>query len=70
MTGMMEDIPSLSDEQSDLLTKVKARVLRETEGFRMQVRNSLTQESVKAFFDKERMCALGVAGGAIAGSLL
>jgi hypothetical protein len=70
MTGVMDDIPSLSEEQSNLLVKVKSRVLRETEGFRQQVRQSLTQESVKAFFDKERMCALGVAGGAIAGSLL
>jgi hypothetical protein len=70
MTGIMDDLPSLSDEQNDLLTKVKGRVLRETEGFRRQVRSTLTQESVKAFFDKERMCALGVAGGAIAGSLL
>lgn len=70
MTGVMEDIPSLSAQQSDLLAKVKGRVLLETEGFRRQVRKTLTPESVKAFFDQERMCALGVAGGAICGSIL
>jgi hypothetical protein len=70
MTGFIDDLPSLSDEQNDLVSKVKGQVLHETEGFCRQVCQTLTQESVKAFFDKERMCALGVAGGAIAGLLL
>lgn len=70
MTGVLTDLPSLSEEQNDLLTKVKGRVLREAEAFRIQVRKSLTQERVQALFDKERMCALGVAGGAIAGTIL
>jgi hypothetical protein len=70
MTGVLEDLPSLSEEQNDLVTKVKGSVLRQTEGFRLQVRRNLSQASIQSVFDKERMMAVGVASGAIAGAIL
>lgn len=66
----MDDIPSFSDEQNDLITKFKGRVLQETENFRVKIRESLSQERVQDFFDSERMCALGLAGGVVAGAVL
>ena len=70
MTGLMDDIPSLSNEQNDILTKMKGRVLQQAENFRMKIRTSVTQEKIQDFFDQERMCALGVAGGVLAGAIL
>jgi hypothetical protein len=70
MTGFMDDIPSLSDEQSDMISMIKGRVLQSTENFRVKIRSTLTQEKIQDFFDKERMCAMGVAGGVFAGAIL
>ena len=70
MTGLLDDLPSISEQQNDLILKVKGTVLQKTEDYRVQLRRNLSQKNVKAFFDKERMCALGLAGGAIAGSIL
>jgi hypothetical protein len=70
MTGLMDDIPSFSAEQNDLITKFKGRVLQETENFRVRIRETLTQERVQAFFDNERMCAFGLAGGVVVGAVL
>jgi hypothetical protein len=70
MTGLMENIPSLSEEQSDMLTIVKGRVLQTTENFRVKIRESLNQDAIQDFFDKERMCAFGIAGGVVAGAIL
>ena len=67
---MMDDLPSLSDEQNDMLTIMKGRVLQSTENFRLQIRESLTHDKIQEFFDKERMCAFGVAGGVVAGAIL
>jgi hypothetical protein len=66
----MDDIPSFSAEQNDLITKFKGRVLQETENFRLRIRETLTQERVQAFFDHERMCAFGLAGGVVVGAVL
>lgn len=66
----MDDLPSMSEEHNDLVKRVKGSVLRQTEGFRVQVRRNLKQESLQNFFNKERMTALGLAGGAITGALL
>jgi ElaB/YqjD/DUF883 family membrane-anchored ribosome-binding protein len=70
MTGLMDDIPSLSAEQNDILTRLKGRALQQTENFRVHIRQSLTQEKVQDFFEQERMCALGVAGGVVVGAIL
>ena len=54
MTGIMDDIPSLSDEQNDMVTILKGRVLQSTENFRVKIRESLTHDKIQEFFDKER----------------
>jgi hypothetical protein len=70
MTGIMDDLPSLTDEQNDMLTIMKGRVLQSTENFRVKIRESLTHDKIQDFFEKERMCAFGVAGGVVAGAIL
>ena len=70
MTGVLEDIPSLSDEQSDLVKAATNRILKTTEDFRMQVRRRVSPAGIQAFFESEKMCALGLTGGAVAGALL
>jgi hypothetical protein len=70
MTGFMDDLPSLSDEQNDMITTMKGRVLQSTENFRVKIRSALTQDTIQEFFEKERMCALGVAGGVVVGAIL
>lgn len=66
----MDEIPRLSQEQSDFVNKVKGEALKQAENFRVQVRRTLNPENVQRFFDNERMGALGVASGALAGTLL
>jgi hypothetical protein len=70
MTGILDDLPQLSQEQSDLIAKAKTSVLRTAEDFRVQMRRRLSQEGIQKFFDDEKMTALGLTGGAIAGALL
>ena len=70
MTGVLDDLPSLTNEQNDLLTVMKGRVLQSTEHFRVKIRESLTHDKIQEFFENERMCAFGVAGGVVAGAIL
>ena len=70
MTGVLDDLPGLSDEQEDMLTSIKGKVLRTTEDYRIQIRRSLSREGVQNFFENERPTALAFAGGAIAGAVL
>jgi len=70
LTGALENIPSLSDEQKDMVTMVKGKVLRTTEDFRVQVRRRLSKEGLESFFENEKMAALGLTGGAVLGTLL
>lgn len=66
----MDDLPALTDEQNDMLTIMKGRVLQSTENFRLKIRESLTHDKIQDFFENERMCAFGVAGGVVAGAIL
>lgn len=70
MTGVLDDLPALSEEQSDLISKAKKHVLRTTEDYRIEIRRALSQEGLQNFFDNERMAAVGFAGGAVAGAIL
>ena len=69
-TGVMEDIPGLSDEQEDMLKVMKNNVVKKANGFRASVRRRLSPEAVQYVFDKELVGALGLASGAFVGSLL
>ena len=70
MTGVLEDLPGLSDEQSDMVTRAKNAVLRTTEDYRVQIRRTLSKESLQNFVENEKTTALAFAGGAVAGALL
>ena len=51
-------------KMTGLLKDPKRRVLKGMEGYRLQVRKALTEESLQGFFKKGRMCAIGVYCGA------
>jgi len=72
MTGVLEDLPGLSDEQNDMITRAKNAVLRTTEDYRVQIRRTLSKETFQSFIDDkdERYVALAFAGGAVAGAIL
>ena len=72
MTGVLEDLPGLSDEQNDMITRAKNAVLRTTEDYRVQIRRTLSKETFQSFIDEpdERYVALAFAGGAVAGAIL
>ena len=66
----MEEIPKLSHEQEDFINQVKGKVLQQAENFRVQVRRRLNPAFIQKAFEKERMGALGLASGALFGTLL
>jgi adenylate kinase len=70
MTGVLDELPGLSAEQNDIIAKTKSVVLRNTEDFRRHMRQTVNKENIQGFFDRERMMAIGVAGGAVAGAIL
>jgi hypothetical protein len=69
-TGVVEELPGLSKDQSDMLNNLKVTTIRHAEKFRVQVRRRLNPNNVQAFVDKERMAAIGLASGAFVGVLL
>lgn len=66
----MDDLPSLSEEQADFLKAVKGRVLRTTESFRVQVRRQLNPKAFQQWVDNDKLGALGLAGGALFGTVM
>ena len=53
-----------------MIAKAKKHILRTAEDYRIQIRKTLSQEGLQTFFEKEKMAALGFAGGAVAGAIL
>jgi hypothetical protein len=70
MTGIMNDLPSLSEEQKDLFSMVKNRALRETNKYRFGIRNAFSRKSIQQFFDNEKPAAMGLVGGALAATFI
>jgi hypothetical protein len=66
----MEEMPRLSGEQTELVNGVKGKVLRAADDFRAKVRSRLNPGNLQEWFDKERMGALGLASGAMVGTLI
>lgn len=69
-TGVLDQLPSLSEEQSDMFMKMKGTAMRQADNFRVQVRRRLNPNKIRAFAKKERMVAYGLASGAFVGVLL
>jgi len=69
-TGVTDQIPKLSQEQSDFVQNIKVRALQQAENFRVQVRRRLDPAAFQRWVEKDKMGALGLAGGALFGSIL
>jgi hypothetical protein len=70
MTGIMKDLPALTDEQLDVFTKVKNRALRETDKYRVGIRKAFTRENIQQFFDNEKQAAMGLVSGALVATFI
>lgn len=68
--GVLDDIPDLSDEQTEMFTTVKTNVLRKTNQYRIQIRNTLSQDNIKNFVDNEKPAAYGILSGALVATIL
>jgi hypothetical protein len=69
-TGLLEELPSFSEEQTDMMQDLKGGIMKRAEGFRVQVRRRLNPQTLQKFAADEKSVTLGTAGGAILGFLL
>lgn len=69
-TGLLEELPRFSEEQTDMMQDLKGGIMKRAEGFRVQVRRRLNPVTVKKFVADEKSVTLGAAGGAILGFML
>jgi len=67
---VLDDIPKLSEEQTDMIESLKKNVCKRADTFRVQVRRRLGPNAIQYLFEKERIGALGLASGALIGTLL
>mmetsp|Transcript_22798 Transcript_22798/g.63603 ORF Transcript_22798/g.63603 Transcript_22798/m.63603 type:complete len:160 (-) Transcript_22798:1476-1955(-) len=65
--GLLDDIPSFSDEQVQLAESMKRRALKTAQGFRQKVRDSVNPAKVQSFLETDKMAAMGLAAGAFVG---
>jgi hypothetical protein len=65
----MEELPSLSEEQSVMFQGLKDIFLKRAEGFRVQVTRRLNSQTLQKFVADEKSVTFGAAGGAILGFL-
>lgn len=68
--GVLDDIPSFSDDQLELMESTKNRVLTYADEFRTSVRNTFKPEKIRGFMQNERMGSLGAATGAFVGFMI
>lgn len=70
LMGVLDDIPDFSDEQTEMFTTVKTNVLRKTNQYRIQIRNTLSKDNLKNFVDNEKPAAYGILSGALVATIL
>ena len=68
--GILDDAPSLSDEQTELAESIKRKAITYANDFRTTVRRRLNPEKIKGYMESDRMATMGVASGAFVGFLL
>jgi hypothetical protein len=68
-TGVLEEFPSLSEQQSDMYHGMKAIFMKRAEGFHVEVSRRLNSQTLQKFAADEKSVTLGAAGGAILGFL-
>jgi hypothetical protein len=68
-TGILEELPSLSEEQNDMCQSLKGTVMERAESVRVQFSRRLNPLTVKKFVADEKSATFGSAVGAILGFL-
>lgn len=68
-TGVLEELPSLSEEQNVMYQGLRDIVIKRAEGFRVQVSRRLNSQTLQKFVADEQSVTYGAAGGAILGFL-
>jgi hypothetical protein len=69
-TGVLEEFPSLSAEQSNMLAKWKDVAFMQADKYRTAIRRRLNPSTIQSFFTDEKEAAFGLAGGAAIGLFL
>ena len=68
--GVLDDIPSFSEEQTEVAEGLKRRALKYANGFRTTVRKRLNPENIRSLMETDRMATMGAGAGAFVGFLL
>lgn len=68
--GLLDDIPSFSEEQIELAESLKRRALTIANDFRSSVRKRINPEKISSFMATDRSAALGALSGALVGFML
>jgi hypothetical protein len=68
--GVLDDIPSFSEDQTEVAANLKRRALTAATDFRNTVRKRLNPDNLKSLMETDRMATMGAAAGAFVGFLL
>jgi hypothetical protein len=68
-TGVLEEFPSLSEEQNAMCQGLKGTLMERAEGYRVRFSRRLNPLTVKKFVADEKSATFGGAAGAILGFL-
>ena len=68
--GVLDDIPSFSEEQLAVAENMKRRALTAANNFRSSVRRRLNPSTIQNWMEADRMGTLGALSGALVGFML
>ena len=68
--GVLDDIPSFSEEQLAVAENMKRRALTAANNFRSSVRRRLNPSTIQNWMETDRMGTLGALSGALVGFML
>jgi hypothetical protein len=68
--GVLDDIPSFSDEQIQLAESMKRRALTIASDFRQTVRKRVNPEQLRGLMETDKKATMGAAAGAFVGFML
>lgn len=68
--GVLDDIPSFSEDQIELAESLKRRALSAADSFRTNVRRRLNPNTIRKWMETDRMGTLGALSGAFVGFML
>lgn len=68
--GVLDEIPSLSEEQTEVAQQLKQRAVAFANNFRSTIRRRLNTDNIKRLMETDRMVTMGVATGAFVGFIV